>query len=59
MMERPEATVGQKIEWFARIWRQADRDAIADKDNAQKQQAEYWARQELRKIIDDAGRRWR
>lgn len=58
-MERPGATAGQKIEWFARIWRQADQDAIADKGNAQKQQAEYWARQELRKIIDDAGRRWR
>lgn len=43
-----------KIAWLARVWRQADQDAIAHKGNAQKQQAEYWARQLLRQAVDAA-----
>jgi len=44
----------EKIAWHARVWRQADRDAIADRGNEQKKHAEYWARQALRQAIDTA-----
>lgn len=53
-MENPAATGDDKIAWLARVWRQADRDAIADKDSTTKQRAEYWARQLLRQAVDAA-----
>lgn len=51
------ATADEKIAWFARVWRQADKDAIADRDDEQKRRAEYWARSALRQAIDMAERR--
>jgi len=51
-MENMGATADEKIAWLARVWRQADRDAIADKDSTAKQRAEYWARQLLRQAVD-------
>lgn len=56
-MENTTTTADQKIAWFAQIWRQADKDAIADRDDEQKKRAEFWARQALRQAIDDAARR--
>ena len=47
----------EKIAWFARVWRRADKDAIADRDDEQKKRAEYWARQALLQAIDMAERR--
>jgi hypothetical protein len=50
------ATTEEKIAYHARhIWRPADKEAIADKGNPEKQRAEYWARQQLRKVCDEAG----
>jgi hypothetical protein len=48
------ATADEKIAWFARVWRQADREAIADRDDEQKRRAEYWARSALRQAVDMA-----
>lgn len=48
------ASTDEKVAWLARVWRQADRDAIADKDSVTKQRAEYWARQLLRQAVDTA-----
>jgi len=53
-METPAAIVDEKIAWFARVWRQADQAAIADKGSEPKRRAEYWARQQLRQAIDTA-----
>lgn len=50
-------TDDEKIAWLARVWRQADKDAIADRSDEPKQRAEYWARQALRQAIDMAERR--
>jgi len=50
-------TADEKIAWFACVWRQADKEAIADRDDEQKKRAEYWARQALRQAIDSAARR--
>jgi hypothetical protein len=38
-----------------RAGRPLDRDAIANKEDRRKQQAEYMARQQLRKVVDEAG----
>lgn len=56
-MTNTSPTADEKIAWFARVWRQADKDAIADKGDDQKKRAEFWARQALRQAIDDAARR--
>lgn len=56
-MANTTPTADEKIAWFARVWRQADKDAIANKSDDQLQRAEYWARSALRQAIDDAARR--
>ena len=56
-MENTNASPDEKIAWWARVWRQADKEAIADRDDEQKKRAEYWARQALRQAIDMAERR--
>ena len=56
-MNNDHAIDDEKIAWFARVWRQADKEAIADRDDQQKKRAEYWARQALRQAIDMAERR--
>jgi hypothetical protein len=56
MAQRP-CTDDEKIAWFARVWRQADKDSIADRSDEQKRRAEYWARSALRQAIDMAERR--
>ena len=48
-------TPDQKIASTAKVWRQRDEVAIADKQDSDKQRAEYAARKDLRKVIDDAG----
>ena len=50
-----KGTVDQKIAHTAKRWRQHDREAIADKQDPEKQRAEYFARNDLRKVIDEAG----
>lgn len=45
----------EKIPPAAIAWRQRDMAAIQDKTNPDKQRAEYRARQDLRKVIDEAG----
>lgn len=56
-MDNSHATDVEKISWYAQVWRQADKDAIADKRNVQKQRAEYRARRRLREAVDIAIRR--
>ena len=56
-MENTNASPDEKIAWFARVWRQAEKAAIGDRSDEQKQRAEYWARQTLRQAIDMAERR--
>lgn len=53
--ETGPATPEKKIAVQARTWRTFDQAAIANKSDPQKQRAEYRARQELRRVIDDAG----
>jgi hypothetical protein len=48
------ATPDEKIVRHAHAWRQADKEAIANKDS-EARRAEYAARQQLRKVIDEAG----
>ena len=55
--ETNKATPDEKIAHQARTWREVDRDAIANKQDPQKQRAEYRARQQLRNVIDNAGAR--
>ena len=43
-----------KIEVAARIWRAIDQDAIVNRGNPLKQEAERHARRELRRVIDNA-----
>ena len=47
-------TANDKVLWLARVWRQADQAAIADRDSIPKRRAEYWARQLLRQAVDAA-----
>jgi hypothetical protein len=56
-MGNSHATDAEKVAWYAQVWRQADKEAIADKRSGLKRQAEYWARRQLRAAIDDALRR--
>lgn len=43
-----------KIEVAARIWRVVDKDAIVNRGDPLKQEAERHARRELRRVIDDS-----
>jgi len=56
-MESTNATADEKVAWFARVWRQADKEAIADRSDEQKKRIEYCARSALRQAIDMAARR--
>lgn len=47
-------TAERKIAKTALVWRRHDQVAIADKQNRDKQRAEYRARKNLRKAIDEA-----
>jgi len=58
-MTQQGSTDVEKIAWYAQVWRKADKDAIADKRNVQKQRAEYRARRRLREAVDIAIRRAR
>lgn len=53
--ETGKATPEKKIADQARTWRTFDQAAIANKNDPQKQRQEYRARQQLRRVIDDAG----
>jgi hypothetical protein len=48
-------TPDEKIASTAKAWRQRDQVAIANKRDVDKQRAEYAARKDLRKVIDEAG----
>jgi hypothetical protein len=48
------ATPDEKIVHQAKAWRCVDKDAIGDKQDRRKQQAEWHERQKLRKVIDEA-----
>jgi hypothetical protein len=52
---QPKNSDTEKIGLAARIWRAIDKEAIADKTDRAKRAAEYRARQELRKVVDEAG----
>jgi hypothetical protein len=56
-MTHPPCTDDERVAWFARVWRQAEKAAIGDRSDEQKQRAEYWARQTLRQAVDMAERR--
>lgn len=56
-MGNSHATDVEKITWYAQVWRQADKEAIADRRSVQKQRAEYRARCRLREAVDLAIRR--
>ena len=56
-MGNSHATEVEKIAWYAQVWRQADKEAIADRRSVQKQRAEYGARRRLREAGDLALRR--
>lgn len=45
----------RKIANTAKVWRRHDAVAIANKQDPDKQRAEWRARQHLRKVIDDVG----
>lgn len=51
--ESTKGTLDQKIAHKAKVWREHDLKAIGDKDNHRAQSAEWQARQDLRKTIDD------
>jgi hypothetical protein len=52
---QPKNPENDKIGTAARIWRAIDKEAIANKSDPAKRAAEYRARQELRKVVDQAG----
>jgi len=56
-MTNQSCTDDERVAWFARVWRQADKEAIADRSDEPKKRAEYWARSALRHAIDMAERR--
>jgi hypothetical protein len=56
-MTHQPCTDDERIAWLARVWRQADKDSIGDRNDEQKRRAEYWARSMLRQAIDMAARR--
>jgi hypothetical protein len=51
---RPKKQESSKIEVAARIWRLVDKDAIVNRGDPLKQEAERHARRELRRVIDNA-----
>jgi hypothetical protein len=53
--ESKKGTPDQRIASTAKVWRFRDQVAIADKRDVNKQRAEFAARQDLRKVIDQAG----
>jgi len=53
-MDKAGTTADDKVLWLARVWRQADQAAIADRESIPKRRAEYWARQLLRQAVDAA-----
>lgn len=52
---QPKNSENDKVGLAARIWRAIDKKAIADKSDSALRAAEYRARQELRKVVDEAG----
>lgn len=50
-----KGTPDQRIANTAKVWRQRDQVAAANKQDHSKQIAEYRARQQLRDVIDQAG----
>lgn len=54
MKKVPTASPDQKIVNQCFIWRELDKVAIANKKDVYKQRAEYYARRELARIVDDA-----
>jgi hypothetical protein len=52
--QQPRYSADDKISLTARTWRASDKEAIANKRDPRKQQAEYFARQQLRKAVDEA-----
>lgn len=53
--QHSRGTPDEKIASTAKAWRRHDKVAIADKRDHEKQRAEYAARRDLRKVIDEAG----
>jgi hypothetical protein len=49
-----KATPDEKIVHHAKSWRNCDKDAIANKSDRDRQRAEYQARKQLRKVIDES-----
>jgi hypothetical protein len=56
MVGNKKCTQDQRIASTAKVWRQRDQIAIANKADVNKQRAEFRARQDLRKVVDEAGR---
>ena len=52
---QPKNPDNDKIGPAARIWRAIDKQKIANRSDPGLRAAEYRARQELRKVIDEAG----
>ncbi|MFC5550742.1 hypothetical protein [Massilia aerilata] len=52
---QPKNPKNDKIGTAARIWRAIDKVAIATPPRSPEREAEYRARQELRKVVDEAG----
>lgn len=48
-------TPDEKIVPAAKAWRRIAKAAIADKQDPDKQRAEYKARRDLAKVVDEAG----
>lgn len=57
MQPSSKGTPDQIIAKKAKVWRQHDQDAIANKGDDTKQRAEYHARRDLAKTIDDVKER--
>ena len=53
--EQPKNPRNDKIGTAARIWRAIDKVAIRTPPRSPEREAEYRARQELRKVVDEAG----
>jgi hypothetical protein len=52
---QPKNPDNDKIGTAARIWRAADKQKIANKGDPAWRAAEYQARKDLRKVVDEAG----
>ena len=53
--EQPKNSAPDPIVVAAHIWRASDKEAFGTKSDSPKRAAEYRARQELRKVVDEAG----